>query len=203
MVGPTLPEEHSQVSNASLTCCLREVREGASGAEERLLNLVYQNLRRMAGQRMRRERPGHTLQPTALANEVWMKLIRSVKAADWKDSGHFYATCGRMMRNILVDYSRRRRFEQVDIELMPGIAVTEQRSEELLALDHALEKLARFDPRGAKVVELILFAGFTRAETAEVLGVGERTVKRDFAACQLWLRSELRAVPAKAAAAGA
>jgi RNA polymerase sigma factor (TIGR02999 family) len=175
----------------SITICLRQIKLGHADAEARLLHLVYSHLRKMAGQRMRRERPDHTLQPTALANEVWLKLIHTVKGVDWQDSDHFYATCGRIMRNILIDYARRRRIEKIDIEFVPGIAITEQRSDELLALDAALDRLARFDPRGAQVIELISFAGFTRPEVAAALGTSERTVKRDYAACRAWLRSEL------------
>jgi RNA polymerase sigma factor (TIGR02999 family) len=141
---------------------------------------------------MRKERIDHTLQPTALANEVWLKLIRTARDTPWIDSNHFYATCGRIMRNILVDAARKRKFEKVDVELVPGVAITEQRSEELLALDVVFERLAKFDPRGAKVVELIAIVGLTQQETAQVLGISDRTVKRDYAACRMWLRDQLR-----------
>jgi RNA polymerase sigma factor (TIGR02999 family) len=180
------------VPEEGITRCLKRVEGGEAGVEERLLTLVYNQLRKMAGQRMRKERIDHTLQPTALANEVWLKLIRTARDTPWIDSNHFYATCGRIMRNILVDAARRRKFEKVDVELVPGVAITEQRSEELLALDVAFERLAKFDPRGAKVVELIAIVGLTQQETAQVLGISDRTVKRDYAACRMWLRDQLR-----------
>jgi RNA polymerase sigma factor (TIGR02999 family) len=182
---------HSATSGDSITRCLRQVQLGQSGAEERLLNLVYGHLRKMAGQRMRRERSDHTLQPTALANEVYLRLVNTVKNIEWKDSDHFYATCGRVMRNILVDYARRRKYEKVDLEFVPGVAITEQRSAELLALDQGLDRLAELDPRGARVVELMSFAGLTQIEVAEALGISERTVKRDYLACRTWLRAEM------------
>src|SRR5262249_20680631 len=96
------------VMQDGVTNCLRQIQRGHAGAENRLLDLVYDHLRHMAGQRMRTERSDHTLQPTALANEVWLNLVRSVRGVEWKDSHHFFATCGRIMRNILIDYARRR-----------------------------------------------------------------------------------------------
>jgi RNA polymerase sigma-70 factor, ECF subfamily len=193
-----------------ITRCLKQVQLGEAGAEERLLILVYNQLRKMAGQRMRKERIDHTLQPTALANEVWIKLIRTARGTAWIDTNHFYATCGRIMRNLLVDSARKRKYEKVDVELVPGVAITEQRSEELLALDAAFERLAKFDPRGARVVELIAIVGLTQEETAQVLGISDRTVKRDYTACRMWLRDQLKSssVPpirpaARSAAAGA
>jgi RNA polymerase sigma factor (TIGR02999 family) len=193
-----------------ITCCLKQVQLGEQGAEERLLTLVYNQLRKMAGQRMRKERSDHTLQPTALANEVWIKLIRTARGTAWIDSNHFYATCGRIMRNLLVDSARKRKYEKVDVELVPGVAITEQRSEELLALDAAFDRLAKFDPRGARVVELIAIVGLTQQETAQLLGISDRTVKRDYTACRMWLRDQLKSSPvppippeARAAAASA
>jgi RNA polymerase sigma factor (TIGR02999 family) len=180
------------ISQDGITCCLKQLQLGEAGAEERLLTLVYNQLRKMAGQRMRRERIDHTLQATALANEVWVKLARTARGTNWVDSNHFFATCGRIMRNLLVDSARRRKFEKVDVELLPGVLITEQRSEELLALDAAFERLARFDPRGARVVELIAIVGLTQQETARVLGMSDRTVKRDYAACRMWLRDQLK-----------
>lgn len=186
-----------------ISTCLREIHLGRPGAEARLLDRVYDHLRTMAGQRMRRERDDHTLQPTALANEAWLRLIQMARRADWAGNRHFYATCGRIMRNILIDYARRRKIEKVDLEMAPGIAINGRRSEELLELDAALDRLAGFDSRGAKVVELIFFGGLTYKEVAAVLKVSERTVKRDFAACRAWLRCELRKGLAHQASAAA
>jgi len=144
---------------------------------------------------MCRERDDHTLQPTALANEAWLRLIQTARRVDWRDCEHFYATCGRIMRNILIDYARRHKIEKVDLEMAPGIAINDQRSEELLALDVALDRLAGFDARGARVVELIFFGGLTYPEVAGVLGISERTVKRDYSACRTWLRHALQRQP--------
>ena len=175
----------------SLTHCLRAVRAGQPGAEERLFESIYGQLRRMAGQRMRRERPNHTLQPTALANEVVLRIIRTARTVEWKDSAHFYASCAQTMRHILIDHARKTKAHGAKIELFPGIAITPEKSEELLAMDVALEKLARLDPRAAQVIELIVFPGLTQEETAEALDVSVRTVKRDYAAGLAFLRRDM------------
>jgi DNA-directed RNA polymerase specialized sigma24 family protein len=99
------------------------------------------------------------------------------------------------MRNLLVDAARKRKYEKIDVELLPGVAITEQRSEELLALDAAFERLARFDSRGARIVELIAIVGLTQQETAQLLAISDRTVKRDYAACRMWLREQLKSSP--------
>src|SRR5438874_2549067 len=158
-------------SGHSITRCLRQIQSGQRGAEDRLLDLVYNQLRRMAGQRMRYERRDHTLQPTALANEVYLKLIGAARSIEWKDSAHFYATCAWAMRNILIDHARKRTGQQGRVELLPGIALTVERSMEFIALDDSLVRLARFDSRGAQVIELTFFLGLTQKEAAEVLAV--------------------------------
>lgn len=188
-------------SELSLTVCLRAVRARQPGAEERLFEIVYGQLRRMAGQRMRRERPDHTLQPTALANEVVLRLIHAARSVDWKDSAHFYATCAQTMRHILIDHARKNKYLKGKVELFPGIAISERKSEELLAMDDSLAKLARLDPRGAQVIEMTVFLGLTRKEAAETLGVNERTIKRDYAACLAFLRKDMTRMPAARAAA--
>ena len=192
-LSPTRPNsgERNEPDPSSVTRCLAEVRQRRPGAEDRLLDLVYKNLRRMAGQKMRRERLDHTLQPTALSNEVYLKLLRTVREIEWKDSAHFYGICGRMMRNILVDHARRHDVEKRDVELFPGVAITYQRSEGLLSLDRSLDRLARFDPRGATAVELTYFLGFTQKEVALELKLAVRTVKRDLSACLKWLRADM------------
>jgi RNA polymerase sigma-70 factor (ECF subfamily) len=175
----------------SVTICLKEVNQGRPGAEERLLSLVYDRLRDLAGHRMRRERPEHTLQPTALANEAYIRLLRAIRETPWKDRSHFYATCAVAMRNILIDYARKRRVEGIDIELMPGIAFTSQRSDWLIAFDESLDRLAKFDPRGAQIVELTYFTGLTHKETAELFHISTRTVKRDLSSCMMWIGRDM------------
>jgi RNA polymerase sigma factor (TIGR02999 family) len=175
----------------SVTICLKEVNEGRPGAEDRLLSLVYDRLRHLAGHKMRRERPEHTLQPTALANEAYIRLLRAIRETPWKDRSHFYATCAMTMRNILIDYARKRRMERVDIELVPGVAFTQQRSDWLIAFDESLDRLARFDARGAQIVQLTYFTGLTHKETAELLKLSTRTVKRDLSFCLMWIRRDM------------
>ncbi len=178
-------------NDQNVTRCLRELRDRIPGAEDRLIQLVYERLRKMAGNRMRMERRDHTLQATALVNEVCLRLMRAAGTIDWRDSDHFYATCARMMRNILIDYARKKKAAGVEVELLPGVALTLQRSEYLIAFDESLDRLARFDARGAKIIELKVILGMTEAEIAESLGVSVRTVKRDFSACRAWIRADM------------
>lgn len=175
----------------SITICLREVNEGQPGAEERLYELVYHHLHKMAGQKMRRERPSHTLQATALANEAYIRLVRAIRSTPWQNRNHFYATCALAMRNILIDHARKVRIETIHIDLMPGLVFDKQRSEWLMAFDESLNRLTRFDPRGAKIVELSYFMGLNQEEMAELFEVSTRTVKRDLAACLRWIRRDM------------
>ena len=162
-------------------------------------------LRRLAHQRLRLERPGHTLQTTALVNEVYLKLAaqRSVK---WENRGQFFALSAQAMRRILIDYARRHkrmrervRYDSLDAERSQssdgGAAAVRlagaQRADELIALDEALERLAKVDERLGRVVECRFFAGYTEEETAEALGVTPRTVTRDWAKAKAWLYREL------------
>lgn len=177
--------------SSGVTLCLNEMQRGVAGSEERLLQLVYQQLRRIAGQKMRRERIDHTLQPTALANEVYLKLKRTIRETDWRDRAHFYNTCSRMMRNILVDHARHRQPERDDVAFVPELALTVQRSEELLALDRSLDRLAKFDPRGAQTIELTQILGLRQEEVAASLNTSVRTVKRDIRSCLKWLRADM------------
>jgi len=187
----SLPFEIAGVEAESVTRCLLEVRGGREGAEDHLLELVYKQLRKMAGIRMAKERKDHTLQATALANEVALKLIRCAREVEWEDSAHFYKTCSLMMRNILVDHARRK-VQGLKVEdLLPGVAITKQISDEVLALDQSLKRLEQFDPRGAKVVELTQILGLRQEEVAIHLNYSLRTVKRDLRACLNWLRADM------------
>lgn len=179
------------IGSEPITVCLHQVSAGVPGAEERLFALVYQQLRKMAGLRMTRERSDHTLQATALANETYLRLIRTIRCTSWKDRAHFYASCALAMRNILIDHARRGKMQKVEIDLMPGIALSYQRSAWLIAFDEALSRLAAFDPRGARAIELTYFIGLTRDEVAEVVGVNKRTVQRDLDSGMRWIRREL------------
>jgi len=144
---------------------------------------------------MRKERPGHTLQTTALVNEAYLKLVGRVEL-DWQNRSHFFGIASQLMRHILVDHARgRRRGKRGDgTELLPlteGLSWSQRQSTALIALDDALAELAKFDPRKARVVELRYFGGLTAEETAEVLDVHPNTVKSDWSMAKIWLKREL------------
>jgi len=144
---------------------------------------------------MKNERPGHTLQTTALAHEAWLRLVNA-EAVDWKDRAHFFAIAAHMMRRILVDAARARGREKrggsaqrIDLDQIPDIST--RRDPELIAIDDALETLAELDPRKAKIIELRFFGGLSVEETAEVLQVHEQTVLRDWRLARVWLLREM------------
>jgi len=177
-----------------VTALLEEWRGGDRKAVERLIPLVYGELRRLAASYLREERPGHTLQPTALVHEAYLRLAKQ-QGVEWKNRSHFFAVAARMMRRILVDHARKRQASKRDaaawlVETV-GVSVTRGRPAELLSLDRALESLARIDPEQARVVELRFFAGLTVEETAEVSGVSQATVKREWQTARAWLRREM------------
>lgn len=179
-----------------VTQLLVAYREGDRGAFDRLVPLVYEDLRRIARGHLRRWRPGETLDTTALVHEAYLKLVDQSRA-DWRDRSHFLAVCARAMRHVVVDYARRRaaakrgggaRTEELDEE---RIAVAEQ-SGWMLALDMALTRLAEKNERLARVIECRFFAGLSEDETAQALGVALRTAQRDWLRARAWLREELR-----------
>ena len=170
--------------------------DGDREALERLLPLIERELHRIARHYMRRENPGHTLQTTALVNEAYFRLIDQ-KSVRWQNRAHFFAIAARIMRRILLNYARDRHRDKrggraVQVSLSEVAVMNEEKSDELLALDEALERLAEFAPRQASVVELRHFGGLTAAETAEVLGVSVVTVERDWKAAKAWLAKEVR-----------
>jgi RNA polymerase sigma factor (TIGR02999 family) len=164
-------------------------------AREQLVPIVYEELRRLAHHYMRGERADHTLQTTALVNEVYLRLA-GIDALKWRDRAHFFAMAGRLMRRVLVDYARQRACEKrgggVSVTSLTEHAVAPQPSVDIVALDAALERLATVDPQQGQVVELRFFAGLSVEETAEALGISPATVKRDWATARLWLYNELR-----------
>ncbi len=179
--------------SGDITRLLAEMKEGKRDAEDRLLELVYGELRGIARRHMRRERDGHTLQATELANEAYLRLAGS--GAEFQNRAHFYAVAAQVMRRILVDYARKRnsakRGNGQRVEFDHLTLRVESNPEELLALDFALQKLAGFDARRAKVVELRVFGGLSDAEMADVFGVSTRTIKRDWVVAKAWLFGEL------------
>ena len=182
-------------SSDSVTRLLADVRLGRRDALDRLLPIVHDELRRIASAYMRRERADHTLQPTALVNEAYLRLVDQREIV-WQDRAHFVGVAARLMRQILVDHARARaaakRAGGADrVPLDETVLVEAERPVDLLALDEALERLAAMDPALARVVELRYFGGLTTREAAEATGVSTATVEREWATARGWLRREL------------
>ena len=165
-------------------------------AREALVPIVYEELRRLAHHYMRGERSGHTLQTTALVNEVYLRLTK-IDAVRWRDRVHFFAMAATLMRRVLVDYARQRGRDKrgggVTVASLDEQALAPQAGVDIVALDAALDRLAAVDPQQGRVIELRFFAGLSVEETAEALGISPATVKRDWATAKLWLYNELKA----------
>lgn len=171
--------------------------DGDESALEKLVPLVYQELRRLAKRQMRRERPDHSLQTTALINEAYLKLV-GLSNVHWQNRAHFFALCARLMRRILVDFARSRHYTKrgggaQPISLNESLVVSPQLPTDLVAVDAALHALAEVDARKAQVVELRFFGGLTVEETAAALKVSPETVRRDWKLAKVWLLRELSA----------
>jgi RNA polymerase sigma factor (TIGR02999 family) len=180
----------------NVTRLLLAVRNGDRTAEERLYEAVYDELHRIAARYMRRERPDHTLQVTALINQAYVDLVDQ-RDKDWQNRAHFYGVAANVMRRVLVDHARthgtaKRGGRDQKVSLDHAVPLGEEQSDELLALDEALGRLEQVDPRQSKIVELRFFGGLTEEETAQVLGVSSRTVKRDWRLARAWLYGELK-----------
>ena len=175
----------------TITAILSRVRTDDPAAWDELLPLVYSDLYQLAQAHMREERPGNILQPTALVNETYLRLLRQ-KVVEWKSRSDFFGIAALLMRRILVDEARRRTVAaRVMEEPENHHRITPARSFTLQALDEALSRLSEEDPRQAEVVELRYFGGLTIEETAEFMGVSPKTVKRDWEVARTWLRAEL------------
>lgn len=180
-----------------VTGLLQQWREGDEEALGQLLPLVHDTLHRLAHRYVNRERRGHTLQTTALVNEAFLKLVGQ-QEVDWENRAHFFAVSAQVMRHILVDYARQRAAgkrggELRHVTLDADVAISDERSAELVALDDALAALEKINPRGSKVVELRYFGGMSNPEAAEVLRISETTVERDWRLAKAWLYRELKA----------
>ena len=177
-----------------VTRLLQAWGQGEDAALEQMIPLVYSELKRIAHRYMRGERPGHTLQTSALVNEAYMKLVGSRKVG-WQDRAHFFAISAQLMRRILVDFARSRgshkRGGAHEITLDEELVGAQDRGRDLVALDDAIAALSQVDPRKSKVVELRFFGGLTAEETAVVLKVSEDTVLRDWSLARAWLAREL------------
>jgi RNA polymerase sigma factor (TIGR02999 family) len=169
--------------------------DGDESALEKLTPLVYGELRRLAHRQMRRERPDHTLQTTALINEAYLRLV-DIHKVKWQNRAHFFALCARLMRHILVDFARSRPYakggaRKPPISLDQSATVSPKSSPDIVAVDDALVAFAKIDTRAAQVVELRFFGGLTVEESAEVLKVSPVTIRRDWTTAKLWLLREL------------
>ena len=179
----------------NVTAMLRDWTNGDQEALDKLIPVVYDELRRQAARYLREERPGHTLQTTALIHEAYLRLINQHNV-EWKDRAHFYAIAARLMRQILVDHARKRQAAKrggsdIKVPLEEEMVISPERNMDLVALDEALTRLAGIDPQQSRIVEMRYFSGLSTEETAEVMGVSSRTVKRDWNVAKAWLRQEI------------
>jgi RNA polymerase sigma factor (TIGR02999 family) len=174
---------------------LAKWRAGDEESLRRLVPLVYNELRRLAHYHLRKERPDHTLQSTALVHEAYLRLAKQGPML-FENRTHFFAVCAQLMRQILVEYARRRKAAKRDggyrVTLVDGaIALTEARSVDIVALDDALNGLAKLDPQQSRIVELRFFGGLSIEETSQVLGISPATVKRHWTTARVWLHNEI------------
>jgi RNA polymerase sigma factor (TIGR02999 family) len=180
-----------------ITQLLNAVEHGDPGAASQLLPLVYEELRRLAAQRLAQEKPGQTLEATALVHEAYLRLVNVEQSQEWNGRGHFFAAAAEAMRRILVENARRKNRlkhggDRTQHELHPELVAASEPSDDLLALDEALTRLAAKEPQVAKLVQLRYFGGLTIKEAAEILGVSPRTADAYWSYAKAWLRAELR-----------
>jgi RNA polymerase sigma-70 factor (ECF subfamily) len=199
------PAQRSGTTTQDVSQLLRAWSQGEQAALDKLTPVVYKELHRLARHYMKRERAGHSLQTTALVHEAYTRLV-DYKRMQWQDRAHFFAVSAQLMRRILVEHARRKNLKRgaglphVSLEEAGGVAVG--RSTELVALDDALNSLARLDPRKVQVVEMRFFGGLSVEETAQVLKVSAITVMRDWSTAKAWLYRELRAEAKEGASSG-
>jgi RNA polymerase sigma-70 factor, ECF subfamily len=183
------------VTTGQITRLLREAEGGDQEKVDLLVQALYGELRRLAASYLRRERTGHTLQPTALVNEVYLRLVEQ-DGTEWKNRGHFFAIAAQAMRRVLVDHARRNQAAKRGgplprLSLEQAIVYSREQAGGLVALDELMQRLARIDPQQAQIVELRVFGGLTVEEAAEALGISPATVKRDWAMAKAWLAREM------------
>ncbi|MBL8212288.1 MAG: sigma-70 family RNA polymerase sigma factor [Bryobacterales bacterium] len=181
--------------NHDVTLLLSELKSGRAEAAEQLLPLVYQELRRIAGAYMRRERSNHTLQATALVHEAYMQLVDQTRV-DWKNRAHFFGVAAQLMRRILVEHARahhaqKRGGNASKLSLDDVINHFPDREVTLVALDDSLKELERLDPRQSRIVELRFFGGLTTEEVSEVMGISTATIEREWRSARAWLHTQL------------
>ncbi|HMV49366.1 MAG TPA: sigma-70 family RNA polymerase sigma factor [Blastocatellia bacterium] len=179
-----------------ITAQLAAWQSGDAAAMEEVIRAVYQELRRMADRYLRQETPGHTLQPTALVHEAWLRLVKQTQV-DWQNRAQFFGVAAQMMRRILVDHAKSKHREKrggdaVKLLLEDTVDVSDERAADLVALDDALQSLAAIDARKCRVIELRYFGGLSVEETAEILQVSPQTVLRDWKLAKAWLYREIK-----------
>jgi len=184
------------LSNGQVTILLQAMNRGDKSAADQLLPLVYSELHRLAKGYMSRERRDHTLQPTALINQAYLRIAQQ-ENVEWQNHAHFIGFAANVMRRVLVDHARERNAamrggKQVRVDLDEGIAISKERSAEILLLEDALTRLEQLNPRQAKVVEMRYFGGLSVEEVSGVLGIAPRSVKRDWALARVWLFEEIQ-----------
>jgi RNA polymerase sigma factor (TIGR02999 family) len=183
-------------SSEGVTQLLIDWSKGDQAALDKLMPLVYSELRRLASNYLRRERVGHTLQPTALVNEAYLKLVDQ-RNAKWQNRAQFFGIAAQLMRRILVDHARQHQAvkrggsDQKRLSITSAEVLIKQPELDLLALNEALDELGRMDPQQSRIVELKFFGGLSIEEIAEVLGIGHATVERDWKMARAWLRKQL------------
>jgi RNA polymerase sigma factor (TIGR02999 family) len=180
----------------NVTRILSAIEQGNSGAAEQLLPLVYDELRKLAAQKLAQENPGQTLQATALVHEAYLRLVDTEQARHWNSRGHFFAAAAEAMRRILIDGARRKRAEKRGggghrVELEQAEAVASTPPDDLLALDEALDRLARHDALSCQLVKLHYFAGLTVEQAADALGLSRATAYRQMTFARAWLRCQM------------
>ena len=185
----------SKQEKQEVTVLLQRLKDGNREAVDELVPIVYSELRKLAAHYLQSERRGHTLQPTALVHEAFMKLIG--QETQWQNRAHFFAMAANLMRRILVDYARGHKAEKrggvaEKVSLDDAFIFVKDKPKEVIALDESLEELSKIDARRAKVVELRFFGGLNNEEIAEVLGVHSNTVLRDWNLARAWLKSQIR-----------
>src|SRR6185295_7276665 len=196
LASQSLPGMEQMSSEEEVTALLRRWRDGDEAALNKLTPLVYDELHRLAHKYIRRERPGHTLQTTALVNEAYVRLVDQ-NSVDWQNRAHFFGVAAQVMRHILVDYARQQTavkrgggLERFNLD--EGLIVSKESAAELVALDEALKALSNLYPRRSKVVELRYFGGLNNKEASEILNVSETTIERDWRFARAWLFREMR-----------
>jgi RNA polymerase sigma-70 factor, ECF subfamily len=190
-----IPNAMFSIGSQRITGLLQELRSGDRSAQSRIIPLIYPELRKIAARYMRRERADHTLQPTALVHEVYLRMVGH-EQQDWQNRAHFFAVAAGLMREILVDHARKRISEKrgggaCRVQLDETLVKTDYAADKVLDIDRAIRNLSELDPRQAEVVVMRVFGGLTEKEIAIALDVSDRTVKRDWKMAKAWLRDVL------------